>query len=358
MSFRSFKSKSKPTEDNSSEITLTALSKTQKNDHYTSDIEKLQNKIEYDEKTLNLFINHVFITLDANINDLKLLIDKKRPEQKIYKVSICDLWLRLKTIEQMEPYPLVTFLRTNHLHRQEIKLSDIHNDIMKIEPQYLTNHRRSRFIHFHICTGSDEFKFNIGSYVGLVIFSYDNQSKFILNGHYCQRGDILIKQMKFFNYQQTTHRGIYDALFKWYFGRVIDENFIGIGFLCLNEKWRFDLITYNDKEIFLYEYRLLDMFMLTHWLTQFIIAHNVHDMEMNAKDILLQQYNIVKKKLINQENKELLNNWNEFIGSDAKDLKLAIKKFIQTTENDIEIIFKELDIKTNIYSDLLIQNTS
>ncbi|CAF2582475.1 unnamed protein product [Rotaria sp. Silwood2] len=358
MSFRSSKSKSKPTENNSAELTLKALSKTQTNDHHTSDIEKLQNETEYNDKTLNLFINHVFITLDANIDDLKLLIDKKRPEQKIYKVSICDIWLRLKTIEQMETYPLVTLLRRNQLHRPEIKLSEINYDMKEIESQYLTNRRRSRFIHFHICAGSDEFNFNIGSYVGLVIFSYDNQSKFILNGHHCQRGDIIIKQMKFFGYQQTIHRGIYDALFKWYFGRVIDESFIGIGFLCLNEKWRFDLITCNKKEIFLYEYRILDMFMLTHWLTQFIIEHNVHEMEMNTKDILLNQYDIVKKKLINQESTELLNTWNEFIGSDAKDLELAIKQFIQTIKSDLEIIFKELDIKTTIHSDLLIQNNS
>ncbi|CAF3658550.1 unnamed protein product [Rotaria sp. Silwood1] len=358
MSFRSLKSKLKPTENNPTELTLKTLSKIQTNDHHTSDIEKLQKEIEYDEKTLNIFINHVSLTLDANIEDLKLLIDKKRPEKKVYKVSICDLWLRLKTIEQMEPYTLVTFLRTNQLHRSEIKLSEINNDIIQTKPHYLINYRRSRFIHFHICTGSDKFNFNVGSYVGLVIFSYDNQSKFILNGHHCQRGDIIIKQMKFFNHQHTIHRGIYDALFKWYFGRAIDENFIGIGFLCLNEKWRFDLITYNDKEIFLYEYRILDMFMLTHWLTQFIIAHNVHDMEMNANDILFKQYDIVKKKLINQKNSELLNSWNEFIGSDAKDLELAIKQFIQTIENDIEILSKEFDTKTNMHSNLLVQNMS
>ncbi|CAF3321271.1 unnamed protein product [Rotaria socialis] len=358
MSFRSFKSKLKTRENSSTEITLTTLCETQADEHHASDIEKVQNEIEYKQNTLDLFMNHVLITLDANIDDLKLSIDKKRPEQKIYKLSICDVWLRLKTIEHMEPLSLVKYLRTSQLHRAEIKSSDVTDCTINIEPQIFTNRRRSRFIHFHMCTASDEFYLSVGAYVGLVIFSYQNQSKFILNGHHCQRGDILVKQTKLFSSTQTVHRGIYDALFKWYFGRVIDENFSGIGFICSNDKWRFDLITHNDREIFLYEYRVFDMFMLTHWLTRSIIAHNVHDMEVHVKDLLLKQYDVVKKKLISQENTELLNCWKELIGSDSKDLDLAIKQIILTIKNDIENYFQEIGIEINVPSELLKQNIS
>jgi len=255
----------------------------------------------------------------------------------------------------MKPFSFVTFLRTNQLHRPEINLTKITNASIQTEQNYLTNPRRSRLIHFHIRTGSDEFNFNICSYVGLLIFSYDNQSRFILNRHHCQRGDIIIKQTRFFNSAHIQNRGIYDALFKWYFSRSIDEKFFGVGFLCLNGKWRFDLIAYDDRELLPYEYRIFDMFMLTHWLTQFVIAHNVQEMEINAKDLLLKQYDVVKKKVIDQDNTELLNNWKEFIGSDAKDLQVAIEQCIQTIDNEIEILFKEMDRRKTNFSQLLAQ---
>jgi len=252
----------------------------------------------------------------------------------------------------MGPVSLVTFLRINQLHRTEKQLSEIDNNSIENEQLTLTNPRRSRLIHFHIYTESDEFNIDINSYVGLLIFSYDNQTKFILNGHHCQRGDILIKQMNCFNRIQKVYRGIYDSLFKWYFNRSIDEKFFGIGFIYLNEKWHFDLITYDDKDLFSYEYRVFDLYIFTHWLTNFNIAHNAEEMEVNAKNLLLEQFDIIKKKLNEHENIELLNNWNEFIGSNIEDLQLSIEKFNQTIEKEIEIIFK----KPNNFSALFTQN--
>ena len=291
---------------------------------------------------MNLCINHLLINLDANTDDIKLLINQKRPERKNHKPSTCNLWLRLKTIEQMGPFSLVTFLRTNQLHRPEINSSQLNNDPINTEKLLLTNPRRSRLIHFHICTTSDEFNFDINSYVGLLIFSYDNQSKFILNGHHAQRGDIIIKQIKFLSPAQNINRGLYDALFKWYFGRLIDQRFFGVGFLCSNGKWRSDLITFDDRELYRYEHHIFDMFILTHWLTTpYTTAKDAQEMELNAKDLLLKQYDIVKKKLIHQENEDLLKNWEEFIGSGVNDLKIAIEQFSQTIEKEIESIFKE-----------------
>ena len=257
----------------------------------------------------------------------------------------------------METFSLVTLLRTNQLHRSEIKLLKANNDRVESESQRLTNCRRSRLSHFHICMVSDQFDFNNDSYVGLLIFSYDNQSKFLLNGHYCQRGDIIIKRMSFFNSTQTMHRGIYHALFKWYFGRSIDDKFFGIGFLCFNKTWRFNLFSCNDRNLFLYEYRILDMFMLTHWLTQSIVPCNVQEMEIIAKDLLLKQYDVTKKRLINQENSELLNSWINFTGSDENDLQLAIKQFIETIESEISIIIEEIDMRAHISSGSLAGNT-
>jgi hypothetical protein len=307
---------------------------------------------------LNTSINHILVTLDANIDDLKVVIDNKRPEEKLYRSSVCDLWLRLKTVEQMEFFSLVTFLRTNQFHRSNIKLSEINNDTTTIGQQRLTNPRRSRLIHFHICAGSDQFNSNIGSYVGLLIFSYDNQSKFKLNGRHSQRGDIMIKQTKFFNHPHTTRRGIYDALFKWYFDCLLSERFFGTGFLCVNGKWRFDLITYDERELYSYEYRLLDMFMLTHWLTTLNLAHNVQEMEMNAKDLLENQFDLVKKIFVDQEKRtDLVKNWNEKIGTDSNDLQLAIEQFNEGIEKEIKTIFRQIDIKKNVSVGLLTQTT-
>jgi hypothetical protein len=252
---------------------------------------------------------------------------------------------------------LVTFLRTNQLHRPEKELLPKDDDPIEIQQPYLGNPRRSRLVHCHICTESDEFSFDIDSYVGLLIFSYDNQPKFILNSHHCQRGDIIIKQINSFSRTQKMFRGLYDNLFRWYFNRSIDEKFFGVGFLYLNGKWRFDLITYDDRDLFTYEYRIFDMYILTHWLTQLNIPHNVQEMERNAKYLLLEQYDIVQKKLIELENTELLlDNWIEFIDGNKEDLKLSIEIFHQIIGKEIDIIFKESTIRTNSFSALFTVN--
>ncbi|UJR31052.1 hypothetical protein I4U23_018562 [Adineta vaga] len=336
MDFR--KPKSKATDHDSSEIGLETLSKTQIDIQHVFDLEKLQNEIEYKEKTLDIFIKQVSVTFDANIDDMIVLMDQKRPIYKIYKQSICELWIQLKTLEQIELFSLVTFLRTYQLHRLEMKFQDDTDDSLEIEQHYFINRRRSRLTHFHIRVGSDEFNFNIDSYVGLMIFSYDDQSKFILNGHHCQRGDIIIKQMKNL---PVSHRGIYDAVFKWYFNRSLDEKFFGLGFFYSNKKWRFDLLTCDTRDILSYEYRIFDMFLLTHWLTNLSLPHNVQEMAIIAKDLLLKQFDAVKNKLNDQQNSDLLDNWHQFIGSDMKDLQIAIKHFIQTTEKQIDTIFDE-----------------
>jgi hypothetical protein len=308
----------------------------------------LQNEIDLKERSLNISVSHDLIALDANINDIKSLIDQKRPEQKIYKSSICDLWLRLKTIEQMGPVSLITFLRKNQLYRSEKCLSVVNEDPpVETAKLLFDNPRRSRLTHCHIYPDSDKFYFDIDSYVGLLLFSYDNQLKFVLNGHYCQRGDILIKRVNFFNPTRKSHREIYDILFKWYFGRSIDQRFLGVGFLYLNGKWRFDLIACDDRDLVLYEYRIFDMYLLTHWLTSLNVPpHNVREMEMNAKNLLFEQYELVKKKLIEIENTELLTEWIDLIGSDITDLKFSTEKFLQTIEKEMENFFKE----TNTFS--------
>ena len=301
---------------------------------------------------MNVSVNHDLIALDANITDLRTLIDQQRPEQKIYRSSICDLWLRLKAIEQMGPVSLITFLRKNQLYRCEKQLSVVNDDDddadddVENSKSLFYNPRRSRLSHCYIYSESDKFHFDIDSYVGLLLFSYDNQLKFVLNGHFCQRGDILIKQLNYFNVssQNKSYREIYDIVFRWYFGRSIDQRFLGIGFLYVHDQWRFDLISPSPSlcgNLFLYEYRMFDMYLLTHWLLT-SSSRDVREMEMNAQNILFEQIDIVKKKLMNIENMDLLvNEWIDFIGSDIVDLKLSRDKFLQTIEKEMENFFKD-----------------
>jgi hypothetical protein len=257
----------------------------------------------------------------------------------------------------METISLITFLRTNQLYRTEKQLGNIHDDPIVTPESYLTNPRRSRLTHCHLCSNSDKFSLGTDYYVGFLIFSYNNQSRFILNNHHCQRGDILIKQKNSFLQTQRPDRGLYDALFKWYFGRVIDEKFFGLGFIYFNNKWRFDLLANDDRDLFFYEYRIFDMYLLTHWLTQDHLAHHVQEMEIHARTLLFEQYNLVQGKLIEEGNSDLFDKWTEIVGSDIEDLMLSIGKFHQTIEKEIEILFEETNIRTNSFSALFSQNT-
>ena len=318
-------------------------------DQQAFDFERLQNEIEYKERSLNISISRNLIALDANIHDMKYLIDQKRAEENIYKSSLCDLWLRLKSVEQMGPISLMTFLRKTQLQRTEKQLTVVSNDSIESPPTLLTNPRRSRLIHFHLDLDADQFHFDVDSYIGLLIFSYDNQAKFILNGHHCQRGDILIKQTNFFERTQKSHRELYASLFKWYFARLIDQRFVGLGFLYMNNKWRFDSITFDEREFFPYEYRLFDMYLLTHWLTEMNTERHIRELEINARDLLSDQYQLVRRRLEQGlENRELLNNWIDFLGSDSTELKLSIEKFLQLVEKEIEVIFKDIDLKVDL----------
>lgn len=341
---------------NTSEFYSSTDSESPSDNQQILDIARLQNEIEVKEKIFHTSINHNIITLDANIDDIKTCIDQKRPEQKVYKSSMCGLWLRLKTIEQMGPISLVTYLRTNQLHRKENQFLENDDDLIVNPRALLTNPRRSRLIHFHIYPESDEFDLNVDYYVGLLLFSYDDQSKFILNGHHCQRGDILIKKMNSFSVTDKLHREIYDLLFKSYFGRGLDDKLFGAGFIYVNKKWRFDLITYDDRNLYPYEYRIFDLYLLTHWLTQLNLPPNAQEMEVDAKTLLMELYGLVEKRLTEQENNELFNNWNEFIGNNMEDLRISIEKFYQTIDKEIEIIFKKTTVGMNAFEALFTKN--
>jgi len=305
------------------------------------------------ERSLDISISHVYYSLNANLDDFKNLIDQKRSKKKIYKTSYCDLWLRLKSIELMGPISLIKYLRINQLYRTEQQFDDLDAEPNENQFSFLVNPRRSRLIHFYIYPQSDEYSYDIDSYVGLLLFSYDNQSKFILNNHHCQRGDILIKSLQTFpsNSLQSS-RGYYDRLFKWFFDRSLDERFFGLGFLYDKNKWHFDLIAYDNRDLFFYEYCMFDMFILTHWLNKFEVPHHVIDMEILARNILIEENEIVQKKLCEQNQNDLLQIWIEYVGSDANDFRLSLEKLQKNMANELKILIEESSQQSNDFSAL------
>ena len=324
-------------------------------DYGKATVESLQQTIESHERSVNVSINQLLISLDANIDDLTMFMNGKRPEARICHLSVCDLWLRLKAVEHMEPSALATFLRRHQLHRPDIPSPPTEEEFSSRRSTSITNPRRSRLIHCHIHPSSDPFSLTNYAYVGLMLFSYDYESRFQLNGHFCQRGDIIIKQMK---HLQVSRRGVYDALFRWHFDCSIDERFFGLGFVFAKGKCHFDYLTFDSRILFPYEFRVLDMFILTHWLTTTTIARNVQQMEINASEVLRSQMALVKSKFVDpQQCGQLRTSWNETLGVESGDLPLAMEQFQSSAEAELEAILKDIHRQRLVSGSHLINKT-
>lgn len=233
-------------------------------------------------------------------------------------------------------------------HRAQDQAWKAHVEQIGNDQSFLTNPRKSRVFHCHITKDSDLFDRKTQSYVGLMMFSYEHQLKFKLNGHHCQRGDILIKKTASFNSNHSARRGIYDTLFKSFSTRSIDERFAGIGFSCINGQWRFDNLVHDHQQFLPFEYRILDMFLLTHWLTTERVPCHVQEMESQVKDLISREFQSVKNHLAEQHSIiESSNLWNELTGDDNNDASEAIDQFNQTTQKEIELIFKAMTRRKN-----------
>ena len=90
-------------------------------------------------------------------------------------------------------------------------------------------------------------------HIGLLIYLYNGQNEFTLNGHQCKRGQILICQKRNIPglsqapaHEHTAFASllIHEYLYEWYFNEKPNELFYGIGFSYEQGQWKFNIITY------------------------------------------------------------------------------------------------------------------
>ena len=99
----------------------------------------------------------------------------------------------------------------------------------------------------YISCSSDSYDAN-EDMAGLIVYSFDNQQKFELNGHRCRTGYILIKVTKNIAQVESIQRIAHGSLFKWFFGIEPDERFIGAGFALHEQKYTFNYGVFNARD--------------------------------------------------------------------------------------------------------------
>ncbi|CAF1434624.1 unnamed protein product [Rotaria sordida] len=89
------------------------------------------------------------------------------------------------------------------------------------------------------------------NFIGMIVYGYNGQSDFTLNGKHCKAGYILIKRADAINHIQgdTMHK----KLFKWFFGRDLDVEFSGGGFAYQNGKWKHNSFSFNTNQDFYHD---------------------------------------------------------------------------------------------------------
>ena len=307
------------------------------NDKTSSDIKRLEREIQVEEKLFHVSVNQMLSSMNTKIAQLKFVMDQQRPEYKIYPISICDLWLRLRTLTKLEAAKLVPYLIAFRSHRNSnVEEIQRQSELFQSDENYLINPRRSRLYHLHLLPQSDRFDDDPHGYVGLMIFTYGEQERFQLSKHFCRQGDILIKKISAFpmhlhqHHQGVSRRGIYHNLFRWYFAQNLDSRFFGVGFIYADGEWRFDTITSDYRQLLPFEYRILDLFLLTHWLNHQGVAPYVQKMQDDGKELLLNQFRLLQNRL-SESGRDIL-------ATSDIDFLESVKYFQRVTEEEIELL--------------------
>ncbi|CAF2271037.1 unnamed protein product [Rotaria magnacalcarata] len=94
----------------------------------------------------------------------------------------------------------------------------------------------------HISCSSDRFD-PYGNFVGMIVYGYNGQSDFYLNGRHCRAGYMLIKNVNSINRipADTMHK----KLFKCFFGIDLPSEFSGGGFAYQNGTWKHNSFSFN-----------------------------------------------------------------------------------------------------------------
>jgi hypothetical protein len=98
----------------------------------------------------------------------------------------------------------------------------------------------------HISCSSDSYDPS-KDMVGLIVYSFNDQPIFQLNGHRCKTGYILIKETANIDHVQSKQGMVHGKLFKWFFGIEPDQRFVGGGFAFQNNKLKFNSGVFNAR---------------------------------------------------------------------------------------------------------------
>ena len=103
---------------------------------------------------------------------------------------------------------------------------------------------------YHVSCSSDNFDPNDKDMAGFVLYSYNNERDFWLNGHHIQAGYILIKKTSNISHISSKYGQVHGSLYKWFFDEEPEDScgkINGFGFAYYRDAWQFKSYTLNDR---------------------------------------------------------------------------------------------------------------
>jgi hypothetical protein len=160
----------------------------------------------------------------------------------------------------------------------------------------------------HISCSSDSYTPS-KNMTGFIVYSFDDQLKFELNGHRCRTGYILIKETENIDHVKSNQGLVHGKLFKWFFGIEPDQRFIGGGFAFHDGKLKFNSGVFNARnddyhdgvksmhqhEIHLINYAMKALYKNNAWRQNPTISVNVIDRKNSVRWESLPSANQPKK---------------------------------------------------------------
>ncbi len=97
----------------------------------------------------------------------------------------------------------------------------------------------------HFSCSSDRFDAT-SNFIGMIVYGYDWQTDFWLNGKHWKTGYVLIKKINAIKHIQTNQNTCFSRLFKWFFNGELSDRFVGTDFSFENGEWKFNSYTCSN----------------------------------------------------------------------------------------------------------------
>ncbi|CAF3447848.1 unnamed protein product [Rotaria sp. Silwood1] len=194
------------------------------------------------------------ITLDVQasetIEDIKLKIQDKEGipsnQQRLLLAGIpLESTRKLSDYNILEDSTLHLVLCTNDGVRPHVHLS-VDRSCLSITIDTGLNKRLLEMRSVHFSCSSDRFDAT-SNFIGLIVYGYDWQTDFRLNGKHCKTGYILIKKTDAIKHIQASQNTWFSRLFKWFFNEEISDRFVGTDFSFEAGEWKFNSYACKDN---------------------------------------------------------------------------------------------------------------